>query len=108
MAKKLSVSVETPVFCNYDNIWKISWKIGGRRTNAFSTRGKRIGVHVSDAVKKAEYMEALTRGDIVAHYLTKRISRKEAIRRLKQLRFLCPNNPTAHLLTMVEFRAGLR
>ena len=55
MSKKLSVSIETPVFCSYDNIWKISWKIGGRRTNAFSTRGKHINIKVSEAVKKAEY-----------------------------------------------------
>ena len=105
---KIKVKFEEPSFCSYDNVWKISWTINGRRTNSFSSRGKRIGQTISPKQIANEYREALKRGQIVVDFLTQKITRKQAINNLKDLRFLCPKNQTSHLLTLAEFALNLR
>lgn len=108
MQKRRRAKVHSIKWNSYDNIYQITWKINGRLTNNFSTRGKRIGFKVSPYLRKEEAIEAMERGDVVVDYINGTISRKKAIERLQQLRFLCPKNPTAHLATMLEFTLGLR
>ncbi len=101
-------SVHSIEFCGYDHIYKIVWKINGRLTNNFSTRGKRIGMNISPKQKALELAEAYKRADIVIDYLSGKINRFKAIEALQELEFLCPKNPTAHLATMLEYAVGLR
>ena len=105
---KRKVTGKFPEWCNYDQIYKITWVIDGRSTNNFSTRGKRIKKTVAPQQKKLELGEAVVRLEVGKKYLTGSITRQEAVKELQSLQFLCPKNPTAHLLTLAEFSLDLR
>ena len=102
------VKLHSISFCDYDNIYKITWEINGKNTNNFSSRGKRIGQIPSNKQKAFELAEAYERADIVIDYLSGKINRFKAIERLQSLKYLCPKNPTAHLATMMEYALNLR
>lgn len=102
MSKIKEVLVHSVEWNSYDQIYKITWKIDGKLTNAFSTRGKRIGQTIAQEQKNAERLEAEIRGEVVCRYLLGSITRSEAIKTIEKLKFLCPKNPTAHLCTMNE------
>lgn len=103
-----TASIHSIEWCDYDQIWKITWKINGRLTNNFSSRGKRIGQEVTFHQRANEYSEAASRAQTVVDYLTKKISRADAIEQIEELDFLCPKDVKSHLLTMSEFAANLR
>lgn len=102
------VAVHSVEFCEYDNVYKITWNINGKLTNAFSSRGKRIGKPISLKLMAEEHVEAVERGEIVKDYLTGLNDRKQAMDRIQNLKHLCPKNPKSHLLTMAELALGLR
>lgn len=103
-----SANVHSVQFCNYDQIYKIIWEINGKKTYSFSSRGKRIGETVSPAQKAAEQHECYIRGQAAVDYLLGKISRTEAVKKIKSLKNCCPRDPSAHLLTLVEFALGIR
>lgn len=105
---KIKVSTNAPSWCNCDKIWKISWKINDKSTYLFSTRGKRIGEVISDQQMEMERQEALSRLNTVKEYLEGDVDRKQAVRRLSNLKFLSPRRPVAHLCTMLEYTIGRR
>lgn len=94
-------------WCNYDNLPKIVWTIGKRRTNNFSAGTKRIGKNVSSATINREMVAAQERAAVAADYLNGKLNRWEAVGKLKN-NILCPESPEEHLLTLAEIALGLR
>lgn len=90
-------------WCDYDQVYKITWEINGRKTNSFSSRGKRKGQIITFQQKALEYSEAVERSQIVVDYLLGAIDRREALHQFEQLDYLCPKDPKDHLMTMLEF-----
>lgn len=97
-----------PKWCSKNEIFKITWFIDGKPTHDFSMMKHRNGQIIASQQKDAELIEVKKRGQVCCDYLMGLKSRGDAIKQLSELQFVAPRNPTATLLSLVEFLANLK